>query len=591
MEALAKPSTARHWPRRAAGRCGLLALTLCVCCARVVHAGGGPENVLLVVNARSADSLAIANHYVQWRRIPASNVLHLDYDGDHEEISLDDFRHDLLGPILSAIRQRGLENQIDYIVYSADFPWSVDARTELASLNLPAHLTPLCSTTGLTLFGRTLVGGQIDFLQLDANHYAQLPVTTRPGVESHGFHSWYGWNLGGGVSEAGGDHYLLSTMLGVTSGRGNTVEEVLAYLERSAAADGTHPEGTIYYVQNGDVRSRARHDRYPAAIEALEKLGVKAEVINAQIPQNKNDVAGAMLGVALIDWKSTNCTILPGAICEHFTSLGGILRRKADQTPLSEFLRYGAAGASGTVTEPYAMEVKFPLAWLHVHYARGCSLAEAFYQSVVCPFQLLIVGDPLCQPWANIPEVDVPGLSSGATVRGNVAIAPTATVKGDAPADRWEFFVDGLRQSHSRIGEELEWDTAAWPDGWHEVRVVATVASSIETQGRWIAKVRIDNHGRDITLAIDPSSRLESDADLSLRVTAPGAIGSAVYHDTQMLGRVSGEEGHVNVTAGTLGWGPVTLRAIAIGGGATNVHAMAKPLEIQIEPPRAANSR
>ena len=47
-------------------------------------------------------------------------------------------------------------------------------------------------------------------------------------------------------------------MLAVTSGRGNSVPEVIEYLRRAASADGTQPEGTIYYMQNSDRRrSRA----------------------------------------------------------------------------------------------------------------------------------------------------------------------------------------------------------------------------------------------------------------------------------------------------------------------------------------------
>ena len=79
---------------------------------------------------------------------------------------------------------------------------------------------------------------------------------------------------------------------------------------------------------------------------------------------------------------------------------------ESGQTPLSEFLRYGAAGASGTVIEPYAIPEKFPSPQIHVHYARGCTLAEAYYQSVHGPAQFLIVGDPLCRPWATIPVVE-----------------------------------------------------------------------------------------------------------------------------------------------------------------------------------------
>ena len=41
--------------------------------------------------------------------------------------------------------------------------------------------------------------------------------------------------------EAGGSRYMLSTVLGVTDGRGNTVSEILRFLESSPKADGTSP--------------------------------------------------------------------------------------------------------------------------------------------------------------------------------------------------------------------------------------------------------------------------------------------------------------------------------------------------------------
>ena len=198
-------------------------------------------------------------------------------------------------------------------------------------------------------------------------------------------------------------------VLGVTSGRGNTLDEVLAYLRRSAAADNTHPPGTIYYVQNGDVRSKVRQAGFPDAVRQLKALGVAAQILEGTVPQNKPDVQGAMLGVADFHWKESGSKILPGAICEHFTSFGGVMSSGGSQTPLSEWLRYGAAATCGTVTEPYSIAQKFPAPALQVHYARGCTAAEAFYQSVTCPYQLLIVGDPLCRPWANVPEITVAG--------------------------------------------------------------------------------------------------------------------------------------------------------------------------------------
>lgn len=74
------------------------------------------------------------------------------------------------------------------------------------------------------------------------------------------------------------------------------------------------------------------------------------------------------------------------------------------QTKCTQLLKAGAAGTSGTVTEPFALQSKFPTPYLYVHYAKGASLVEAFYQSVTGPYQLLIVGDPLCQPFSNAPK-------------------------------------------------------------------------------------------------------------------------------------------------------------------------------------------
>jgi len=42
-------------------------------------AGGGPENVLLVVNNRSWASKTIANHYQSLRKIPDRNIVHIDW--------------------------------------------------------------------------------------------------------------------------------------------------------------------------------------------------------------------------------------------------------------------------------------------------------------------------------------------------------------------------------------------------------------------------------------------------------------------------------------------------------------------------------
>ena len=362
---------------------------------------------------------------------------------------------------------------------------------------------------------------------------------------------------------SGGRRYFLSMMLGVTAGRGNTLAEVLSYLKRSAAADGTHPKGTIYFVQNGDIRSKVRQGIFPAAVRELKKLGVAAEIVEGTVPLNRSDVQGVVMGTADFDWKASGSTILPGAICEHFTSFGGVMSKGAGQTPLSEFLRYGAAGASGTVTEPYAIAEKFPSPMIQVHYARGCTLAEAFYQSVHGPYQLLIVGDPLCRPWAEIPQVTVAGVKPGAMVRGRLEIKPSAiawgrlpTCRHDAAADHFELFVDGLRRAECKPDETLPLDTTELADGYHELRVVAVGPPPIESQGRQIIPVRLANHGRRPAAAqlVDEIAARRQAAGAGRPLARLGRHRGALRRPDG--GPMAGQQGQVTIPANTLGAGP-----------------------------------
>jgi len=267
----------------------------------------------------------------------------------------------------------------------------------------------------------------------------------------------------GGFSSAEHGHFL-STMLGYTGPRGNTRAEILRYLKAAAESDATRPQGTVYFCRNKDVRTRTRLAHFDDAVRRLRALGGKAEIVEGNLPKERTDVLGVLAGIAGFNWKKSKSRILGGAICEHLTSHGGNFRSKG-QTKLSEFLRHGAAGASGTVQEPLALQWKFPVAHLHVFYAEGHSLAEAFFQSVHGPYQLLVCGDGLARPFMERVEVD-PGAPDG-PLQGTVEFAPGVR-DGDA---RFELWVDGLRQ------EGLTLDTTKLDDGHHDIRIVAVTGT------------------------------------------------------------------------------------------------------------------
>ncbi|MCR9116677.1 MAG: TIGR03790 family protein [bacterium] len=459
-------------------------------------AGGGPENVVVVVNEDSDDSKTIAAEYIQLRKIPDINVIRLNDIPNIEQVSVEVFRKQILKPILKAIEDRGLKPQIDCVAYSADFPWAIDARGEFKGKKVSRIVTPLGSINGMTYLYQRVLENEGRYLQMSSNRYMRRPLRKpkQPLFEvqpTQALHADIQWNAQGEVVESEGESYLLSTMLAVTSGRGNSVEEAIDSLRRSVRADATNPDGTFYFMVNSNVRSTTREPAFESAVDVLKKMGRKAEINDGILPKEKSAVAGAMIGTASFDWSKSNSTMTPGAICEHLTSYGGVMRSNAGQTPLTAFIKHGAAGSSGTVTEPYAIQAKFPLAFLHVHYARGCSLAESFYQSVHCPYQLLIVGDPLCQPWAKPPQFGVEGIANNQTIANTIDIQPTTS---DARLiNRFDLFIDGVRTKMCKPTEAFSLDTKSLADGDHEIRIVAIGSSPIECQSRLILTVKVAN--------------------------------------------------------------------------------------------------
>jgi hypothetical protein len=574
----------------------LLRLLLVIACAatsalvaRSARAGGGPEGVFLVVNPTSAESLAVANAFARLRGVPPISVFMLPWTGGDESTTIGRFRSEILTPILRAIDSRRLATQIDSVVYSSGFPWRIDYADELPAGLRDNDKFPSGSLTGMTMLYAAVQSGTPAWIDPESNDYYRPLDTSGVPTTTAGFRGWYGWGSQGELLEAGGSRYVLATMLGVTAGRGNSVAEITAYLRSAAAADGTKPKGTIYFVTNTDVRTTTRSRVFPATVKALTGLGVQAEIVNGTLPVRKRDVAGLMTGTPTFDWNASGSTIVPGAICENLTSFGGIFTPSAGQTPLSEFLRAGAAGSSGTVTEPFSLQAKFPHAAIQVHYARGASLAEAFYQSVQAPYQLLVVGDPLCQPWASIPEVEIVTaadsavLDSGARVSGKLELEPRATVPGGGTADRFELYVDGVRVAQAGLGERLAVDTTVMADGHHELRVVAIAATPVETQGRRVIDIMVANHddGRALDLVVEPK-RVSRSGTVRIAVNGTGVEGAVVFAMGRVLGRTSSPQESIEVPAEVLGLGPVTIRANGRSGDSPADGVNAAPVTIEV---------
>ena len=170
-----------HWSLHFARFCPLFAflavLLLALASAPARAAGFGPENVLLVINFRSPESLAVANQYVALRHIPPCNFLFLDWDPKQDTTDVATFREKILAPVVRAARLPVPGRRIDCVAYSAGFPWGIridddikkftefleqhrrTIRSRAASCCWIKFMTPMASINGLTYLYEPVLAG------------------------------------------------------------------------------------------------------------------------------------------------------------------------------------------------------------------------------------------------------------------------------------------------------------------------------------------------------------------------------------------------------------------------------------------------
>ena len=658
----------------------IVLLALIVGCVPLLPSTGraqGPENTLVVVNAESSDSLAIANRYIQLRDIPASNVVYLkNISADKESWRTKWFKLRVLTPVLEAMKQRGIENQIDCIAYSAGFPTRINIQPEMKTYlqqtgkkyALTQH-APWASITSLTYFHRNAFSDTPDFLELDANHFAnprRMKVLANPfsgadatkystairqtnsgdyqvaikslteltkkhpqqtsviyslarclalngqkdkaiaalqQVKSLGFayrsvlvkdtafvgiktdpafqqivnqlenlpdglpvtrafsglHYWAknGW---ANRTQDQGERYLLSSVLAVTGKNQSTLKASLDRLESSAAADGTHPKGNVYFADHKDPRSQTRKRQFSFAAAELKSLGRSASIGSAIYPKNDSQVIGVTMGSARPKWSASKSTFLPGAICDNFTSYGAWWE-KTGQTQISEFLDAGAAGASGTVYEPYTIAAKIPTARWHAHYARGTTLAESFFQSVSGPFQLLLIGDPLCCPFGKFPEFQVTGLKNGATVTKDFILKfkeqpRSPTIK------HFELYYDDVLINKVTDANQVKIAIDATSAGYHEFRIVGVSDAPIARKRS--KKIGFTVRKADVSVNLNIENP-ECILGQNLRAKVISSVGGQVLIQQNQRTIASVQTGeYFEIPTSMLGLGNTELQAVVI---------------------------
>ena len=396
------------------------------------RAGGGPQNVLVVVNEQSADSLKLGQYYLEKRGIPERNLCRISVPPGVHNISLSDFEREIRQPIREYIAEHGLNRQVQYIALC---------------MNAPTRVNENESVTASLFYG---------FKNAPQNPPCRLPGNTFNPY----FHAERAF--ANNLSESGKPRYLVMMITAPT------LEEAKALIDRGVASDGTAPAGTFYLIKPPSDRERnVRYKAFDEVLFAGRFMPGFPRCVTAEqnVLTGLDDVMGYMTGLSSHpDWFWSTNAFLPGAIADHMTSMGGVLPvPRHGQGSLLEWITAGATASYGTVAEPCAFPQKFPDPMAFFYYARGFNLIESYWMSVASPYQGLFVGEPLACPYVESPTVEVNNLKPGQVVAGIVTVEVySAASSPRRPCGAVDYYVDDLF---------VETITNITPAAWNEVQL------------------------------------------------------------------------------------------------------------------------
>jgi uncharacterized protein (TIGR03790 family) len=407
------------------------------------------ENVAIVINAESAQSEQIAQHYIRSRGIPAANVIRIRTPLN-DTIERDAYVVAIERPIAAALRRHSLQDRVLYIVLTKGVPLRIEGTAG-------ADGTVSSVDSELTLLYRRMTGREAPVRgRVDNPYYLGSAPLGSAQAFTHRAH----------------DIYLVTRLDGFTT------DDVIALIDR---AQNPSSDGRIILDQRGDPGNKPGGDSWLAEAHArLSAVGYGNRTVLRSTPSATPE--DAVLGY--FSWGSndpknrtrqSNMRFVPGAIVATFVSTDARTFQPppstwtptnnwddrsswfagSPQTLTGDFVSAGATGVAGQVAEPYLQstvrpEILFPA------YVSGFNVVESFYLAIPhLSWQTIVVGDPLSRPFQRAAltreqiedeidrDTELPGLFAArrqivarAALKAAPAAALTLLLRAEARADR-----------------------------------------------------------------------------------------------------------------------------------------------------------
>lgn len=303
----------------------------------------------VIINVADPLSVQIGNYYAERRRIPARNIINVEFKPGSTGLTRQAF-----DAIKATIDQ---DTPRDVQAYA--LTWAAPYRVECMSITSalafgfdPEYCAEGCKATRQSAYYNSPV----------TLPYAQLHVRPAMTVAAR------------------------------------TFEQAKALIDRGILSDGSYPSATAYLLSTSDKARNVRSDTYPLIERMLARHPVRAHRVRLDALWGAGDVLFYFTGREMVEGLQT-LHFVPGAIADHLTSFGGMLTDSSQMSVL-RWLEAGATGSYGTVVEPCGIPQKFPNVLIAIgRYLQGETLIEAYWKSVAMPGQGIFVGEPLAAPF------------------------------------------------------------------------------------------------------------------------------------------------------------------------------------------------
>ena len=352
------------------------------------------ENVLLVVNETSPDSIKVGDHYARVRTIPADNVLRIQVPVV-DQLPRAAYQQLIERPIANWFAKRSAHDRIHYIVLTKGVPLRIEGTVGRTGSTGSVD-------SELTLLYRKLVGTTIPPQGQVANPFYLGPESVANAKRFN--HRDY-------------DIFLVTRLDGYTTA------DAIAMIDRGLAAA---PAGDVVLDQKADLTPAPGEGWLKDAAVALNAVGFADHTV---LETTTRSFAGTQPVIGYYSWGSNDPALrtrgvslnfAPGAIAARFLSSDARTFKEppatwvasdsrdaqrayagSPQSLAGDLVRSGVSGTAGYVAEPFADGAIRP-DMLFPAYVSGFNLAEAFYLATpYLGWQSVVVGDPLCSPFAS----------------------------------------------------------------------------------------------------------------------------------------------------------------------------------------------